>query len=318
VTLGHIHLISASAGSGKTHKLVEELEAAITSREAPVRPEAVIATTFTVRAAAELRERVRSRLLERGRVDEAQRLGAARIGTINSVCSQLVGDFAFELGLSPEVQVLDEAAAAQAFERALSSVVSVVVEDDGRAAIAASESGRVLMGLKERWPGLEWLDDVRAIAQKARENGLGPEDLRAGAVRSFDALEPYLQPAAEDGAALERDLVKALEAFAPAPLDKTQATQDVGDVVRRALARLRSGHPLPWPDWVKLATRKPGKKSSELYEPVRAAARGHARHPAPRCEWRECIDAAFHLAADALEAYDGYKRQWGLLDFIDQ
>ena len=51
-----IHVISASAGSGKTHRLVDELERAITSVENPVRPEAVIATTFTVKAAAELRE----------------------------------------------------------------------------------------------------------------------------------------------------------------------------------------------------------------------------------------------------------------------
>ncbi len=55
-----IHVISASAGSGKTHRLVDALERAITSVENPVRPEAVIATTFTVKAAAELRERVRA------------------------------------------------------------------------------------------------------------------------------------------------------------------------------------------------------------------------------------------------------------------
>jgi len=64
-----IHLISASAGSGKTHRLVDELERAITRPDDPVRPEAIIATTFTVKAAAELRERVRSRLLELGHVE---------------------------------------------------------------------------------------------------------------------------------------------------------------------------------------------------------------------------------------------------------
>ena len=57
--LGAIHLISASAGTGKTHRLVDELEHAITRESNPVRPEAVIATTFTVKAAAELRKSVR-------------------------------------------------------------------------------------------------------------------------------------------------------------------------------------------------------------------------------------------------------------------
>ena len=68
-----IEIVSASAGSGKTYRLVEVLVKAITHPEAPVRPEAVIATTFTVKAASELRERVRLRLLEHGLVAEAQR-----------------------------------------------------------------------------------------------------------------------------------------------------------------------------------------------------------------------------------------------------
>jgi ATP-dependent exoDNAse (exonuclease V) beta subunit len=51
-----IHIITASAGSGKTYRLTELLENKISSGEA--RPEAVMATTFTRKAAAELQERV--------------------------------------------------------------------------------------------------------------------------------------------------------------------------------------------------------------------------------------------------------------------
>ncbi|MBK6429173.1 MAG: UvrD-helicase domain-containing protein [Blastocatellia bacterium] len=94
-------IISASAGTGKTYRLAGLLLGTI--RSGTARPEAVVATTFTNKAAAELRERVRRRLLSAGLADEARRLRAARIGTVNGICGQLVSDFAFELGLPPDL-----------------------------------------------------------------------------------------------------------------------------------------------------------------------------------------------------------------------
>ncbi|MFM8558822.1 MAG: UvrD-helicase domain-containing protein, partial [bacterium] len=149
-----IEIVSASAGSGKTHRLVEVLEHAVT--QGGVRPEAVIATTFTVKAAAELRERVRLRLLENGLVSEAQRLALARIGTVNSVCGSLVTDYAFELGLSPELRVLDEEGAEEAFERTLSARADVSRDAEGEAG-AGSEAAVALQELATRMPGLDWV-----------------------------------------------------------------------------------------------------------------------------------------------------------------
>ena len=50
-----ITFISAGAGSGKTHRLTEILNKELNS--GGVRPSGVIATTFTKKAATELRER---------------------------------------------------------------------------------------------------------------------------------------------------------------------------------------------------------------------------------------------------------------------
>ena len=90
----------------QTYRLTQLLEEGVV--KGSVRPQAVLATTFTNKSAAELQERVRVRLLEAGRTVEAQQLTAARIGTVNAVCGRLVADYAFELGLSPELRVLDE------------------------------------------------------------------------------------------------------------------------------------------------------------------------------------------------------------------
>ncbi len=313
-----IHVIFASAGSGKTHRLVDELERAITSAENPIRPEAVIATTFTVKAAAELRERVRARLLERGLVAEAQRLAMARIGTVHSVCASLVTEFAFELGLPPETRTLEDDAARAAFERSLASLVSTTGDEDGTV-LAGSSAATALLDLEERMPGLDWLKRVREIVEQARANRSDPEGLRACVSRSADSLLSYLPRAAGDGAVLEQALREALDAFVGnQALDATQTTAGVVEVCERALTPLRRGRTLPWTDWSRLAAAEPGARSRTFYEPVREAARAYERHPQLVADLRVAIANVFELAAQALEAYQTYKLQWGLIDFVDQ
>jgi ATP-dependent helicase/nuclease subunit A len=77
----NITLLSAGAGSGKTFRLTGEMTQLLKGQ---VRASGIIATTFTKKAAAELQERVRVRLLEEGMTDAANDLGAAMIGTVHS------------------------------------------------------------------------------------------------------------------------------------------------------------------------------------------------------------------------------------------
>jgi len=313
-----IHLISASAGSGKTHRLVDKLERAITSGENPIRPEAVVATTFTVKASAELRESVRARLLERGLVAEAQRLAMARIGTVHSVCASLVTEFAFELGLPTETRTLDDDAARAAFERSLDSLVSTTRDEDGTV-LAGSSAATVLLDLEDRMPGLDWLKRVREIVEQARANRSDPEGLRACATRSVDSLLGYLPPAEHDGAAVEQALREALDTFVGnQALDSTKKTADVVEVCERVLTPLRRGKTLAWTEWSRLAAAEPGARSRTFYEPVGEAARAYERHPLLASDLRAAITQVFELAAQALEAYQNYKLQWGLIDFVDQ
>src|ERR1700689_3010188 len=83
-----IDIISASAGSGKTHELMEKMFDEIKSGR--VRPEEIIAVTYTRKAAAELIVRVRQKLIEEGMADLSRGIEAARIGTVHSVCSRLL------------------------------------------------------------------------------------------------------------------------------------------------------------------------------------------------------------------------------------
>ena len=115
-----IEIISASAGSGKTFSLTSELIEALKNG---IRPEGILATTFTNKAATELIERVRLRLFESGDWESAQRIFDSYLGTVNSVCGRLLKEFAFEAGLSPTLDVLPEGDDQFIYERAIAPVV---------------------------------------------------------------------------------------------------------------------------------------------------------------------------------------------------
>lgn len=100
-----ITYISAGAGSGKTTRIIAELVNAI---KGGIRPSEIIMTTFTRAAAQEMRERAKAELLKQGMNDKANEMGAATIGTIHSVCLRFLQKYWYLVGLSPEIQEMDE------------------------------------------------------------------------------------------------------------------------------------------------------------------------------------------------------------------
>lgn len=301
-----IQIISASAGSGKTYRLAallrEELDAG------RVRPEGVVAVTFTIKAAAELAERARQFLIENNRAADAERLGAARIGTVHAVCARLIEEFAFDLGLPRQQSVLDDVMASQALRQSLSRVLT-------------SDRQATLADLGSRFDrSFEWREVVQKILAKARSNGISVATLRASRGRSREGLEELLDEPLADVAGLEEHVRGALSGFLEnsPPEDATQATARARGLARQALNRLESGRSLAWADWHRLTTFKVGAKSRELGEAFNKAAQPHARHPLLRADILGALDLLFDIAADALGEYEGYKRERGLIDFPDQ
>ena len=160
-----IRFVSAGAGSGKTYALTQILSEELAAKRA--RPAGVIATTFTRKAAAELRERVRSHLIGEGEYAMANAMGQARIGTVNSVCGALLERFAFEAGLPTELRVLDEMRA----KRLLGEAIDVAIE--GRQLTELLEVVR-RMGLEDdgsRFGGGNWRDALLRERERARVTG---------------------------------------------------------------------------------------------------------------------------------------------------
>jgi DNA helicase-2/ATP-dependent DNA helicase PcrA len=82
----HLQIIAA-AGSGKTEVVSQRVASLIADG---VSADAIVAFTFTEKAAAELKERIRDRVIDRVGVAEADALGQLQVGTIHGYCFRLL------------------------------------------------------------------------------------------------------------------------------------------------------------------------------------------------------------------------------------
>jgi len=112
--------VSAGAGTGKTAVLVERVLRRFRDGT-PI--DRLLAITFTDRAAAELRRRVREGLELAGEMEQARAVDTAWISTIHRFCLRILRAHAFEAGLDPRFAIADDVRAGmllhEAFDLAL-------------------------------------------------------------------------------------------------------------------------------------------------------------------------------------------------------
>ena len=301
----NVRVITASAGSGKTYRLSEVLQESLDQQAAT--PAGIVATTFTKQAAAELTERARGRLLSAGQVQAAHELLAARIGTVNSVCGSIVTDFAFELGMSPQLRVLDEVSAKLELHRALAGVLRQDTVD------------RVQGYASQFQNDFDWRIEVQRIIEAGRANGLTSGDLRTCADRSRRELDVCMGALGTTKVidAAMADAIEVALASIDTDFDTTKTTKGYVSLLHECKRDLGRGR-MSWGQWAKLTTKNPAKKSAEHAISVQQAAVWHLAHPRLREQMHGLIDLLFEVAAEGLEAYQAYKRQNGVIDFVDQ
>jgi ATP-dependent helicase/nuclease subunit A len=130
--------VEAGAGSGKTSALVNRVLALVTSGHVELRR--IAAITFTEKAGAELRDRIRA-ALEKAAEDDPdgdvgsrcrlalEQLDGAAIGTLHAFAQRLLTEHPVEAGLPPRVEVLDEVSSSVAFETRWSSFRDELLAD---------------------------------------------------------------------------------------------------------------------------------------------------------------------------------------------
>lgn len=300
---GRITFVSAGAGSGKTYRLTQILHDKLSSGQ--VSPSGVMATTFTRKAATELRERVRSALLEKGEVTLANSMGQARIGTVNSVCGGLLERFAFEAELAPVQRVLEEAQASALVREALD-------------AVSDTETLQKIVALARRLGIDDWDEKLKSLIDQARANDIAPDRCATfGARNAKDLLAHFPEPSGED---LDATLVRTIERVLPELEQRATGKKNTAEYMTLALETMRvvKNGIATWADWVKLSKTAPEAGLKTQAQPVMDVAGRFAAHPKLRHDIEEYLIAIFTLGAKALDAYSQRKRELGVIDFVDQ
>lgn len=298
-----LRFVSAGAGSGKTYRLTQILHEKLSSGQ--VEPSGVIATTFTRKAATELRERVRTALLEKGEFALANAMGQARIGTVNSVCGGFLERFAFEAGLAPEQRVLEEAQSGALAREAIDAVSdSATVQD--------------IVELARRLGIESWEDALKSLIDQARANDIAPARLTTfGGRNATDLLAHFPAPSADD---LDALLASAIETAVPEIEKRATGKKNTADysALARESLRLVRGGTAAWADWVRLSKGAPEAGLKTIAQPVTDVASRYVVHPRLREDIKRYLAAVFTLGAKALDAYAKRKRELGVIDFVDQ
>lgn len=240
--------VSAGAGSGKTRVLVERY-ITILQENPDLRPKNVVAITFTRKAAAEMRERIRDRftgilenragsMVRQDRiryVDMLDELPRAPIGTIHGFAADILREFAISAGLDPGFGILeDERSDQPGHQAAMRAIRRMETENPGILRTAfhffdLKTLGEILQNLAGRPGMLETLERQAAT----------PFDYRMVVREKMDTIHPAallgtlapdsddLAPSARKGLAVIRESLGNL------------AGECEADELRETIAQLR-------------------------------------------------------------------------------
>ena len=189
--------VEAGAGTGKTHALVERIIGLV--RRQQVALSSLAAITFTESAAAELRTRVRERLVALAGAEPSDPtlraalmdVDAATITTIHGFCQRMLADDPLRAGLPLRVRVLDEIEAELDFERRFGLLCDALFDEPG---VRDVMSAAVALGVG--------VDHLRGLARQIEEHWhevsaapVEPSALPAAAARAYRAVAAALADA---------------------------------------------------------------------------------------------------------------------------
>ena len=305
-----IKIISAGAGSGKTYRLTQEMVALLRTG---TRASGIIATTFTSKAAAELQERVRTKLLEEGLTEQANDLSNALIGTVHGLGVKLLKRFAFEAGVSPQVDIIADEDSQLFFNQSLSQILTYE-------RVESMNSLCEKLGLTKKSGSYDWRRDVHQLTDVARANAFSKDVLERSKVRSFETFKEFIgEPLTSTIAHYEKLtelLNQALETL-EGGTDETKVTSDGKGELKIIRNELRQRESLHWHQWVKIGKIKVGAKSKEAIQELVDFSKLHTQFPDFQDNICDFIYKMFDIAIQAIAEYDKFKKQRGLIDYTD-
>ncbi|MEJ2668042.1 MAG: UvrD-helicase domain-containing protein [Deinococcales bacterium] len=254
--------VVAGAGTGKTHMLAHRY---LHHLQSGLRPLEIVAVTFTERAAAELRARIRELVAHamNDRPEVWAELEAAQISTLHALAGRICRDHPEAAGVPPDFSVLDELEGqvwlAERLDEALAELPAAVFEElayaDVRAALhtliqAPVDADAAFARGPEAWPERVAAARTAALRQLVET----PDWREAAAVVSGSAGEPA-------------DKAEVARAAAADALHRVAAGDVGAGLAGLAAVNLQGGRRAAWPEGDLAAVK-------QALRTLREAARG--------------------------------------------
>ncbi|MDR5655183.1 UvrD-helicase domain-containing protein [Ruixingdingia sedimenti] len=318
-------IVPAGAGAGKTHRIKTQLSDWV--KRGVVRPERILAVTFTEAAAGELRERIRAGLLADGLVAEAMAVERAYVSTIHGLGLRLLTEHALAAGASPQPRHLGDAERDLLIRQALAHAKSLdpIKAEPERFGYEANWQKGETVEDSLRARVLSMIDLLRGLGDKGRDPGLiAPALARLDRVYGEVLSDPV---AARDALALAVQAMIA--AFPEGGMAGITARTNV-ERLEKNLALFRQVARDPglldrdWQCWQSLRglfTSNRSSRTPEGYDDLAAAIMEAAdvlpAHPGPLADAKLHLRCLIACAQEVMEAYEARKKALGLIDFAD-
>ena len=318
-------IVPAGAGAGKTHRVKTQLSDWV--KRKIVRPERILAVTFTEAAAGELRERIRAGLLADGLVTEAMAVERAYVSTIHGLGLRLLTEHALAAGASLQPRHLGDAERELLVRQALAHAKSLdpIKAEPARFGYQPNwQKGETVEdSLRNRV--LSMIDLLRGLGDKGRDPGL-----IAPALARLDTIygEVLANPAAARDV-LATAVATMLTAFPDGGMDGVTA-KGPRETLENNLALFRRVESDPaildrdWSLWQSLRnlfTSNSRTKTPEGYDDLALAIMQAAEvlpcHPGPLADAKLHFRCLIACAQEVMEAYEARKKALGLIDYAD-
>lgn len=297
-----LEVVRAGAGSGKTYDLCNTVAAAVADGLDPAR---ILATTFTKKAAAELKGRVQAKLLEGNGHAHADRLELAAIGTVHSVAHHLIRRYSIEMGLSPRLEVFEGGG-----NRVLSDLLGGIPLERWEA-LSSSANRLGVTDLSARILGL--------LGAK-RGNRISDDVFKAQMAGSANRVCEILAP---DGPSANESPINMLFDLADEALAAIEAittdTQKNTTEAKQKLRSLRSGKGSLWGTYLDAGKIAAGKTSGAdaCLDELRLHAAEVRRNPRLHADMKEFSRLLTEETIALDSQFVAYKAERGLVDFTD-
>jgi len=297
-------LVSAGAGTGKTHVLVERFLHLITEGRAIVSE--ILTLTYTEKAANEMKGRILERLEVLGLEQERRALEGAYISTIHAFAARILKEHPLESGVDPHFRVVHEEEADFLVEQALDQALDALCapgNDEGFISprtfpcwFNEKPAGNDVFQLLKTYGEPKIRQGLRRLLEVSRHEGR--------------TLSEFFQVSRERLAAHQPESILPL-------LEQLDAKEEA-EAFRRYAARTNWGWPLiqEFQEWCRHFSKRGGKKNKDDWKKIKQGCDAWlSAKLEPLAEaWRATLEP---LALAFEQHYERLKAERGFLDFDD-